>query len=333
MVDFYRKYIAEGAFVAVFALIFTLFLRGWLFVDLPTTANSFTEANGFLWSKLIGILHLSNDNLLILNYCLTIVLSLLIAYTSWHFALIREKTYLPFAFSLILFNSHPNFFLFTSASLATLLFFLAISLMFDLYQHPSPQWQLFQISSILAIASLFFVGILPYTIIFFMGLVFLRIFNLRNILALLFGFAFVYWTTLIVCIPMGYTQDFLASFKELNNINFLPLLQFQSADWIVFGVFSVLFILVFADTKLSSHRDKIKTRSQLDFLFFVSFVSFLSYFLMSWDVRFTQLVTLGAFVIPLSHFFALNYNKAKIIFFYVLLLAYVFLCIAEVYLF
>lgn len=333
MINFYRKYVAEGKAIAVVAIISTLFLRGWLFVDLPSTANNFTTANGFLWDKLLGLVPLNNVNLIIVNYCLTIGLSLILAYISWHYSLVRDKTYLPFALTLIIFSSHPNFFLFSSSYLATILFFFALSKMFHLFQHPAPQWRLFQIGAIISVSSLFFIGILPYTILIFAGLIFFRLFNLKNILALLLGLVFVYWIALVVSFPLGMTQEFLRSFTELGNITYLPLIDFSISDWVVFGIFILLFLIVLASYKLTSHKDKIKTRSQIDFLFFISFLSFLTYSLLSWDLRFNQFIMLGAFIIPLSHFFALSYSKVKIVFFYVLLAAYLFLCIGQVYFF
>jgi hypothetical protein len=138
---------------------------------------------------------------------------------------------------------------------------------------------------------------------------------------------------LLTSLPLGKLDSFVSYFDQLSNITFLHLLDFSVVEWILWALYLLIQIIVIVDFRLNMHKDKIKTRSQINFLFLLSFIFFLSYCLLSWNLNFTLYLLLGTFIIPLSHYFALTYSKFKIIFFYLLIIIYLSLTFGQSLLF
>jgi hypothetical protein len=326
VVNFYRRYIAEGKAIAFFSIFVTALLRGWIFSDVHQVQYSVSETRGYLWDQLFPLLGIDPAALPIYNYMVAFLLSCLLAYASWHYALIRDKTFLPFAMSLMIFSCHPQLVMFSPASLSCLLFFFAACIMFGIYQHPSPQWKLFNISCILAFSSLIAIGVLPFVFFILLGLVFFRIFSLRSVLSIFFGLAFVYWICFIASLMIGQLPLFAAYFLQLQNITFLHISDFSPLEWCMFGLYILLYTSILISYRINMHKDSIRIRSQIMFLMSISLILFLSYCLMSWDLQLTLYLIAGTFVLPLSHFFVLTHSKVKIVLFYVLVLAYMGFC-------
>lgn len=332
MVNFYRKYIAEGKSIAVFSIMISLALRGWLYVDTPT--NSYlTEPANLLWDWVFEATHLELPSLAVMSYLMALTTSILLSFAAWHYVLIRDRSFLPFSIGLLIFSSHPYFLIFSPSDLAALIFIVAICLTFDLFQHPAPQWRLFNVGMIASIASLISIGVLPYIILLLFALPFFRITNLKNILAFILGILFIYWIAGTVFVALGQWNLFFEHFSQLQQINILKVVHFEMIEWGMLSVYLILILLTFLAYQLTMHKDKIKTRILLNYLFFLSFLFYLSYCLLNWDPRLALSLGISTFVVPLSHFFALTDSKVKIIFFYVLLVLYLAVSFGLIYFF
>lgn len=334
MINFYRTYIAEGKAFVVFAALIAIALRSWPFIDSSAALSMTTDNGGYIWSLLFSNLHSGDAVSIILgNSVVTLAICLILSYASWHYSLIRDKTFLPSAISLLIFSCHPQFLLFSSLHIAALLYLTAICLSFGLYQNARAQWRLFNIAILLGASMLASVQALPYIVLIIIALFYLRIFNLKNILSIILGLLFTLWIALLTSLPLGKLDSFVSYFDQLSNITFLHLLDFSVVEWILWALYLLIQIIVIVDFRLNMHKDKIKTRSQINFLFLLSFIFFLSYCLLCWNLNFTLYLLLGTFIIPLSHYFALTYSKFKIIFFYLLIIIYLCLTFGQSLLF
>ena len=324
MINFYRTYIAEGKAFVVFSIVASILLRSQLLLDFETESPATADnSGGYLWELLFSNLHMQGTVATVLgNSFVTLAVCLVLSFASWHYSLIREKTFLPFAISLLVFSSQQRFLLFSPYVIAALLCLTAICLLFRLYQNPRAQRGVFTIGTVLGLSLLFSTQTLPYLSLVLIALAYLRIFNLKNILSLLLGLLFILWIGLLTSIPTGHLHVFIDYLGQLNNIHFLHILDFSVAEWILSALYVSMLGIVTVNFQFNIHKDKIRIRSLINFLLLLSFIFYLSYCCLCWDPNFALYLSLGTFVIPVSHYFALTYSKFKIIFFYLLIVLF-----------
>ncbi|MBP1618448.1 MAG: hypothetical protein H6Q14_2275 [Bacteroidetes bacterium] len=335
MINFYRTYIAEGKVFAIFAIIISILSRSWLFIDV-STGSSVAEDNGdgYIWSLLFCNMHLEDTAAILFgNFIVTLLICFVLSYTSWHYSLIREKTFLPFAISLMIFSCHQQFLLFSPSNVAALLYLTAICLSFGLYQEPKSQRGVFGIAAILGLALLISMDTLPYICLVFIAFVYLRILTLKNILSLFLGLLFILWIGFLTSLPYGHSNSFMDYFGQLDNMIVLHILHFSIVEWILSALYLLMMVVMIVDFRLNMHKDKIRIRSHIHFLFLLSFIFLLSYCFICWNLNFTLYLLLGTFIIPVSHYFALTYSKFKIIFFYLLIIIFLILTFGQSQLF
>lgn len=331
MVNFYQKYIAEGKAFLIFSIIIGIIVRNLLYYVKGTSSFVSSNPERELWHLFFHSVPKANSDLFWINLLVIAVFGILLAYTSWHYALIREKSFLPFSFAFLLLCSQQQLLFFSDFVLASLFYLAGICHSFRLYQSEKAQWHLFHIACLFALSSLISIQILPYVVLIFFGLIYLRIFNFKNILSVLFGLSFVYWLAFLTCIAFGKFQLFVDYWQQLSNPTLLHILHFTAWEWLFLVLYVLLFMVVLINFHLNLYKDKIRIRWQMNFLLFLSFLFFLSYCLACWDLRILLLLTIGTFVIPLSHYFSLDHSKLKTLFFYVLLVIYLCIGIGQVY--
>ncbi len=335
MINFYRTYIAEGKIFVVFAIIASILLRSWLYIDASTESSAPGDNGaGYAWSILFSNLHLEDTTAILLgNSIVTLLICFVLSYASWHYSLIREKTFLPFAISLMIFSCHQQLLLFSPSNVAALLYLTAICLLFRVYQNPKAQRGVFTIATILGFGLLVSAHTLPYISLVFIALVYLRILTFKNILSLLFGLLFILWIAFLTSLPFGHMNSFMNYFGQLNDITVLHILDFSIVEWTLSALYLLMMVVLIVDFRLNMHKDKIRIRSHIHFLFLLSFIFFLSYCFICWDLNLTIYLLLGTFIIPVSHYFALTYSKFKIIFFYLLMILFLSLTFGQSQLF
>ena len=335
MTNFYRTYIAEGKVLVIFAIITSILLRSRLFIDFKGASTvEADKGGGYIWHLLSSNIHLEGITATLLgNLAVTLLICFVLSYTSWHYALIREKTFLPFGISLMIFSCHEQFLFFSPSIVAALLYLTAICFSFELYQNPKAQSGVFTMATILGMALLISVNTLPYILLIFLPLIYLRILTFKNILSLALGLLFILWVGFLTSLPFGHLDLFLNYFGQLDNVILLHIADFSIAEWILSAIYLLMMTVMLVGFRLNMHKDKIKIRSHINFLFLLSFIFFLSYCFVSWDLNLTLYLLLGLFIIPISHYFALTYSKFKIIFFYLLIIIFLSLTFGQNYLF
>ena len=316
----------------LFSLFLGLALKNLLYFFYASELSSSSRVGSSLWQAIFSGVQVGNSFSSFWGGLLLIAaLSAFVAYSSWQYALIREKTFLTFSVAWLLLCSQSQLQFFSAPLLSSTLFLLAVYLSLHLYQNEKAQWGLFNVACLAAFSSLISIQILPYVVLLFIGLIYNRIFSFRNILSLLLGLIFVYWLAFMACLGFGQFHLFVAYWQQLNSPILLHFLQFTHIEWLFSGIYLLLFFIVSLNFHFNLYKDKIRVRWQLNFLLFVSFVLFLSYCFACWGNQFLSLLIIGTFVLPLSHFFALEYSKFKAVIFFLLLIAYLYIGFVQIF--
>jgi len=154
------------------------------------------------------------------------------------FNIIKERTFLPALFYLLLIGSNPIFFFDIKGSIAALCVALSYYCLFASYQKPESQINALNISLLLVLGSLLWTPLLFFFPVFWRGFHRLQCLNTRVLFANLTGFAVVYLFIFALSIAMNDRNIFLTFLPHIDILLF-----FQKPDLTIFELLTAGFIL------------------------------------------------------------------------------------------
>lgn len=315
--NYYQKNIVQGKSFLVVAILMALITRLATCFYFDFEAPLFLYSEGYLWNAVSFIFE---DKLVsVLASALSVgAIAFLLSFINGKFIIIRKKTMLPSAFSLVLLSVHPSFMFMGAHYLGIITILLAISFLFQSYQTDNRQKATITTSFILAIGSLFFFNLIFYFVIFWIGLSLMRSFGFKSLLAFFIGLFLIYTPVFTYYLVFDDLDRFLLPFVRLSAIEYadLPLLHFNIQEWIALGFGFLLLLLFFANNYVNSFKDKIKIRSFISFLSIICIVSVLFLLFFNVDAVANFYVYTGISSLLFAHYFALNEHKATQILFY-----------------
>lgn len=190
------------------------------------------------------------------------------------YSLIREKSTLPFVFFLAIGLQYIG--INTSIASAATVFFLGLSYLFLFYsyQQEKSQRAIFNFAMFFSIASLFCLDLIWLTPLLFVALVFMRVFNIKNVAAIFFGITAPYIIAVFPYFILGKQQEMFSAFTSFIYFQ-LPDPHSWNAEEIIHSATTLLMILVTAfSLKFGLSQDKVRVRSSFDFLLLMYFVLF-----------------------------------------------------------
>ncbi|MGL4333026.1 MAG: hypothetical protein ACRCZQ_03915 [Bacteroidales bacterium] len=190
------------------------------------------------------------------------------------YSLIREKSTLPFVFFLTISLQYIG--INTSVASAATVFFLGLSYLFLFYsyQQEKSQRAIFNFALFFSVASLFCLDLIWLTPLLFVALVFMRVVNIKNVAAVLFGIAAPYIIAVFPYFILGKQHEILSAFTSLIQFQ-LPDPQSWGMEEIIHSATTLVMILVTAfSLKFGLSQDKVRVRSSFDFLLLMYFVLF-----------------------------------------------------------
>lgn len=190
------------------------------------------------------------------------------------YSLIREKSTLPFLFLLAIGLQYIG--INTSvASAATMLFMgLSYLFLFHSYQQEKSQRAIFNFALFYSVATLFCIDLIWLTPLLFIALVFMRVVNIKNVAAILFGISAPYIIALFPYFILGKEQEIIPAFESVIHF-VLPDLSNWSVVEMIHSATTLFMVLVTAfSLKFGLSQDKVRVRSSFDFLLLMYFVLF-----------------------------------------------------------
>lgn len=320
---FYKKNVIEGRNTLVLFVLFAIVVRvvyyfgGYLPYPVSAQSNYLWEPLSSLFSNQIASLTAS--------FILVILLALIQDYINARHVVIRRKTSLIPAFTILLFSSHPAFLSMNTQSIASLFVVYAILTLFAAYGSRRPQNHALNIGVVLAAGSLLSPFLLVYYPVFLIGLIMLNSFNFKSLLASMLGILLIYLLVFSYFVFTGHTDLFVAPFTSINfdHLKDLVFLEFDYISWIVLAFYIIVLAIMAVKYYATKYKDKIKIRAFISFLGFLSGVSFLFFFLLNLDPLMCFYVAFCSIPFLMAHFFALAEEKWVTVFFYLLITAIV----------
>jgi hypothetical protein len=321
----YRKGVAEGGGILVFAIMFAITIRALYFIYLVHPGTHPTYA--YLWKPLSSYL----NNGWISPVCgavVTAMAAFMCAHINTTYLLIRRKTILPPAIVVLLLSCHPQFIYMSGESVGMLLFLFIIGLLFEAYHSNDKQIYGFKTGFLLALGSLFTPGLLIYLPVLWVALSIMRCFNFKTLLATLVGVFIVYFPVFSFYLFTDNLGTFLLPFVSagLSWIGNFPFLQYDIIDWIGFAFSCILLIIIVSDNYINRHKDKIKIRACLNLLTFIVVFAILACLLLDTGPLTNVLIALATGSLLISHFFALAEQRGTVVLFYACFVFYIFVC-------
>jgi hypothetical protein len=198
---------------------------------------------------------------------LQIAAALLLLLLNGAFSLIRNRTFLPAIFYLLLTGWNPIFHYDLVGSITTLAITLNYLLLFNTYQKRNSQFNAFNISLILLLGGFFHPTLLLFLPLFWIGFYWLWSLNLRTFLASLIAIVSIYWIGFAWSI---YRQDwsiFLILLPNLEDVFFVNMLSLSYYEWIGFGIVSLILIFAGLNLFVLSSSEKLQTGVFFKFLY------------------------------------------------------------------
>lgn len=319
----YKKNISEGKGLLILAITFAVIMRIADFFF--NNGNSGTTEGGCLWTPLAPLFadHLYS---LLASTILVAVIAILLAYINGQYTVIRSRTLLPPAIGLLLFSCSPSFFTISSDYVAAIIILYIIKIFLESYNEINKQQAAFRISFFLAIGSLFSPILIIYIPTIWIGLLIIRCFNFKAFLATIFGFFIIYAPALSYFLLTQNIDAFLKPFTNLNleDLANIPILKYQTTDWIIFGMSILLLIIMFINSYFTSYKDKIRIRAYFRLLGLLISFSLLLFLFLNISTQTNLYITLIIVPFLLSHFLALTHEKWVTYLFYIYILFYFF---------
>lgn len=323
----YRKYIVENKSLVLFSFLWILIARLIFYYTADNSVGNQAIA-GYLWTDTIALYLQSHTPIsalisVVFTLCIILYLGLL---NSKH-KLIRNRTYLVYIFTSLLFCGHPSFTFMNHQYISTLLILFAIDILLGSYQQVNSSGKAYAIGFTIAFASMFSFSILIYLPVFWVSIGIMRCFSFKTFISSLFGVLTIYWLAFFWFVWQNNTDHFLIPFQNLYPIlnDFAQNIEIQKI--ISLTVFSILFAIIAISYQASSYLDKIQIRASLYIFYVAALCSFLFYIFICYDsVLNFYIFTLNSALL-LSHFFTLVDQKWKVHMFYIIIFLYFSLCI------
>lgn len=230
------------------------------------------------------------------------------------FGIIRMRASIQTAVYFLLISACPAMHILHAGDLAAAAFLIALFFLFKSYQQARSASYLFHTFVSIGVGSLFFPQLLFFALIFWIGAFNFRSLSPKSFFASLIGASVPYWFLLGYAYIYGQMDLFCQPFRELAA--FAPV-RFEFLPWQIAtaGYMLVLFLVSSAHCLISGYEDKIRTRSYLNFLIFLTLCIFIYFGLQPvLGVHLLPLLLIGVSILA-GHLFVLTDSRGSNLFF------------------
>jgi hypothetical protein len=231
------------------------------------------------------------------------------------FGLIRAKASVHTSIFLLLVAACPPLQQLSPGDIATLLFVVALYLLFNAYQHRRSSGYLFHAFLFVGLGSLIFPQITLLAPILLIGAYNFKALDLRSLLAAFIGWSLPYWFLFGYAFYSDRMELFYRPFIKLVTFCPIDFSIFTVGEFAVLGYSLVLFMVASIHCFIQSYKDKIRTRVHLRFFVLLNVCIYMLIVLQPALCTSLQPLSLVGVSMLTSHMFVLTNSKASNIFF------------------
>lgn len=234
------------------------------------------------------------------------------------FAIIRTRASMQSATYFLLVSVCPHIHTLYTGNLVALLFLATLFFLFKSYQRTIPTGTLFNAFICLGTGSLLFPPLMLFIPVFWIGAHSFQALHVKSFFASWMGLGLPYWLLLSYAYLSGHMELFYRPFEELAT--FYPL-RFDLQLWEIatIGYLLILYMASSGHCIATGYEDKIRTRSYLQFLIFLTFCLFVYIGLQPTSFALLLPSLLITISILSGHLFVLSNSRSSNILFIVML--------------
>ena len=231
------------------------------------------------------------------------------------FAIIRMRASVQTAIYFLFISVCPALHPVYAGDFASIAFLISLFFLFKGYQHSRPAGTMFYSFLFIGLGSLFFPQLTLFIPLYWIGAHSFQALTPKSFFGSLVGWALPYWFLL----GHAYFYDemglFYQPFIELATFHPINLWDFPLWEIATLGYLFVLYLVSSIHCLVAGYEDKIRTRSYLHFLIFLSFCIF-AYILLQpvLTVHLLPLLLIGVSILT-GHFVVLTNSRASNVFF------------------
>ena len=231
------------------------------------------------------------------------------------FAIIRMRASVQTAIYFLLISVCPALHQLYAGDIASVAFLISLFFLFKGYQHPRPASILFYSFLFIGAGSLFFPQLTLFIPLFWIGAHSFQALTPKSFFGSLVGWSLPYWFLLGHAYFYDEMELFYQPFIELGTFQPVTLQDFPLWEIATLGYLFVMFTVSSVHCLVAGYEDKIRTRSYLHFLIFLSFCIF-GYILLqpAQTVHLLPLLLIGVSIL-MGHFVVLTNSRASNVFF------------------
>lgn len=231
------------------------------------------------------------------------------------YAIIRMRASVQTAIYILLVSVCPMLHPLQAGDVASVAFLVSLFFLFGAYQHPRPAGGMFYSFLFIGLGSLFYPQLTLFAPVLWLGAYSFQALTPRSFMGSLLGWWLPYWFLL----GHAYYHDemglFCAPFIELATFQGFGLQSYSLWEVVTLAYLFLLFAVSSIHCLVAGYEDKIRTRSYLHFLIFLSLCIF-GYILLqpSQTVRLLPVLLIGVSILT-GHLVALTNSRASNVFF------------------
>jgi len=237
------------------------------------------------------------------------------------FNIIQVRTFLPATFYLLFIGSNPVFYNDLRGSIAALCLVSCYYFLFRTYQNPKSQVYAMNISILLVTGSLFWMPLLFFFPLFWIGFYRFQCFNGRVFFANLIGFVIVYMFIFTWSLFQGDKNIFLSLLPQFDELLTVYTMNFSVLEWITLGFVLFIYIVIGIFLFFFNISERVWTVSVLTYLYFSVLFILAVHFLHSESKSSWELVFYLPIAFLTGHFFSRTNNRGI---YFLLLLFFLF---------
>lgn len=241
------------------------------------------------------------------------------------FGIIRMRASVQTAIYFLLISACPLMHRLHAGDVASLAFLISLFFLFRSYQQQQAASSLFYSFLFIGVGSLFFPGLTLFIPILWIGALNFQALTPKSFFGSLVGYSLPYWFLLGHSYFYGEMELFYQPFIELANFQPINLHNLPLWETVTLCYLFLLFAVCSIHCLVASYEDKIRTRSYLRFLIFLSLCTFVYMLLQpAHIVQLLPLLLIGISILA-GHFAVLTSSRTSNVFFICVLVGLVLL--------
>lgn len=265
----FQNQITAGRFTLPASILLSLVCWTAAALLLPSPTAAMSDGGYSLW-RMLGLPALSDGASLVAGYLLYSLAAWLLIMLNNTYAIIRMRASVQTTVYVLLVAVCPTLHPLHAGNAAAVALLLALYFLFGSYQHTEPAAGVFHAFVFLGLGSMALPQLTFLIPVFWIGAYNFKALQPKSFVASLLGWSLPYWFLLGYAYCCGQMELFYRPFREL--VRFTPVAQ----DWPLHEIAPLAYLLVLLVVSathclVAGYEDKMRTRSYLHFLIFLSF--------------------------------------------------------------